>query len=142
MIGRLGFGISGRLHRNTDVAVEANYLTLVFSIKSGALMPTTNDNKSSALKEFRLEKFGRFGFSADGKRIRYTALDPADEATECKCGKPGCFAANLFPFREHIARLYRAIAACEQHDRFAHDGWDRVLYPLQMAAAIDDVHAD
>lgn len=105
-------------------------------------MPTTNDNMSSALKEFRLEKFGRFGFSADGKRIRYTALDPADEATECKCGKPGCFAANLFPFREHIARLYRAIAACEQHNRFAHDGWDRVLYPLQMAAAIDDVHAD
>ncbi len=79
---------------------------------------------------------------ADTRRSRYTALDPAKETFACRCGKPSCFFVRLQPFREHIARLYRAIAICEVEGCLKCEGWHTVLYPLQMAASIEDVLAD
>ena len=43
---------------------------------------------------------------------------------------------------EHVARLYRAIASCGWDGCFKKDGWQKVLYPLQMAASLEDVYAD
>ncbi len=97
---------------------------------------------SAFLRNYGLKEYGRFGFSRDGKRTKYTALDPATETFRCGCGKPECFAATMSPFREHIARLYRAIATCDAQNVLKNEIWRRVLYSLQMAASIEDVHAD
>lgn len=69
------------------------------------------------------------------------ALDPADEAFRCTCGRPECVMARARPFREHIAELYRTIESCQYEGALTPE-WDSILYPLQMAASIEDVHAD
>src|SRR5208283_1203098 len=107
------------------------------------LMMTDDSSDFFRVKLNLLREFGRFGFSPDGEhRLKYTALDPAKETFICNCGKPTCLFSRLQPFREHIALLYRAIAACEAEDCFKQDGWRTVLYPLQMAASLEDVYAD
>lgn len=70
-----------------------------------------------------------------------TAISPGNEAFSCSCGKPGCAFAALQPIREHIARLYRAIAACDHESQLSQD-WQAVLFPLQIAASIRDIDAD
>lgn len=75
-------------------------------------------------------------------RLRSTALDPSIETFQCDCGKPNCAFRSLYPFREHIARLYRAIASCDAEQALPGGAWQIVLYPLQMAASLEDVQAD
>jgi hypothetical protein len=90
----------------------------------------------------REPQYGRYALCEDGKwEVLYTATDPAVEMMRCTCGKPRCLAARAQPFREHIAELYRTIAACQSQGMLGH-AWDAVLYPLQMAASVEDVHAD
>jgi hypothetical protein len=46
--------------------------------------------------------------ATDGSLIpSSTAIDPADRAIRCTCGKPDCPRARLRPFRDHVAELYR-----------------------------------
>jgi hypothetical protein len=72
---------------------------------------------------------------------RYTAIDPADQAIRCTCGKPDCPRARLLPFRQHIAELHCVLSQIFQEEVAALD-WDGVLYGLRMAASIEDVVAD
>lgn len=80
-------------------------------------------------------------------RLKYTALDPAIEIFTCRCRAPDCQVRALRSFREHIARLYRAIHLCDVHALFdpapsTAEGWAAVTYPLQMAASLTDAFAD
>lgn len=85
--------------------------------------------------------------AAVGKSRGYTAIDPAKKLFDCDCGKPECQIAPLRPFREHIGVLLRAIVSCGMeellpgYDR-GDEPWPGVIYPLQMAASIEDVFAD
>jgi hypothetical protein len=86
------------------------------------------------------KSYARYLKTSDGRLVpRYTAIDPADRAIRCTCGKPDCPRARLRPFREHIAELYRVLADIFQ-DQIA--DWNGVLYGLRMAASIEDVVAD
>jgi hypothetical protein len=75
---------------------------------------------------------------------RYSAIDPADFAIKCTCGRDGCHRARLLKFREHIAELFRALRKVREEDIAVWEpsGWSSVLYALQMAASIEDVDAD
>jgi hypothetical protein len=75
---------------------------------------------------------------------RYHAIDPAEHAVVCTCGRDGCHRARLLPFREHIAELYRVIRDIHEEEIAVCDPsrWESVLYGLRMAASIDDVEAD
>ncbi|MFC5865016.1 hypothetical protein ACFPT7_22095 [Acidicapsa dinghuensis] len=83
--------------------------------------------------------------SAEGKHVtRYTAIDPADEAISCTCGKPECTRARLRPFRQHIAGLHELLSRLMSEEMAVSEssGWFGVLYGLRMAASIEDVIAD
>jgi hypothetical protein len=83
------------------------------------------------------EGYARYIRSADGTQVsRYTAIDPADEAIWCTCGKSECPRARLLPFRQHLVELHRVLS------RLADEDWGGVLYGLRMAASIEDVVAD
>ncbi len=75
---------------------------------------------------------------------RYTAIDPADVAIVCTCGRKGCHRAQLLDFREHIAELYRVLLRLNEQEAAIDDqsGWASVLYGLRMAASIEDVEAN
>lgn len=75
---------------------------------------------------------------------RFSAIDPADGAVVCTCGKPGCFRARLLPFREHIAELYRTLLQLHMEQIAVEEpcDWTGVLYGLKVAASIDDIDAD
>jgi len=86
------------------------------------------------------KSYARHLRTTDGGLIpRYTAIDPADRAIRCTCGRPDCSRARLRPFREHVAELYRVLADIFQEETA---DWDGVLYGLRMAASIEDVVAD
>lgn len=83
----------------------------------------------------------------NGPRLKYTAIDPAIDIFTCHCKKPDCQIRNLSPFREHIARLFRTVSACDVHGRFSQvsdcqHSWAAVIYSLQMAASLTDAFAD
>lgn len=90
----------------------------------------------------------RIDFGSQGApRLKYTAIDPATEIFTCHCTKPDCQVRALSPFREHIARLFRAIVACDMHGSFvqaegSQRSWLAVTYSLQMAAGLTDAFAD
>jgi hypothetical protein len=76
----------------------------------------------------------------------YTAIDPAVSVLNCACGKAECRLAPMRPMREHVAALLSAIVSSAISNVIASDSlqdpWPAVLYPLQMAASIEDVFAD
>jgi hypothetical protein len=75
---------------------------------------------------------------------RYTAIDPAELATICTCGKAKCTRARLLPFREHVARLYRLLGELMGEGFLGSysSGWMGVCHGLRLAASIDDIEAD
>ncbi|MGJ5065240.1 hypothetical protein [Bradyrhizobium oligotrophicum] len=101
-----------------------------------------NDDTNGQPTESADMRARRSFLSNDEESTPHTAFDPANETFSCRCGKPSCFSNRLQPFREHIARLYRAIAVCEAEGCLNEKGWSRVLYPLQMAASLEDIRAD
>lgn len=91
--------------------------------------------------------YGRYVEDAEGRRVlRYTAIDPGREAFACTCGRPACTRARLLPFRDHIVELHRTLVQSAYDDLCLDDdgdsSWNAVLYPLQIAASIQDVFAD
>jgi hypothetical protein len=89
--------------------------------------------------------YGRWTTDARGKSTkRFVAIEPADKAVTCTCGRPDCHRAKLLPFREHIAELYRTIWQLNDEQLHVSEScdWSSVLYGLRMAASIDDVEAD
>jgi hypothetical protein len=83
--------------------------------------------------------------SADGTLVaRYAAIDPADEAISCTCGKPECPRARLRPFRQHVVELHQLLSSLLNEEIAVSESsrWFGVLYGLRMAASIDDVVAD
>ena len=96
----------------------------------------------------RLPGLDRLTYDENGhSKLRYTAIDPAVELFTCPCGKPECQIAPLRPLRDHIGLLLRAIVSAGQEELLPNYGrgdepWPGVIYPLQMAASIEDVFAD
>jgi hypothetical protein len=88
-----------------------------------------------------MEKAASLSLGDLGLSSGKSAIHPGLETFTCRCGKPDCAFACLQPFREHIARLFRAIVSCEHENILPHD-WQAVLYPLQMAASLKDIDAD
>jgi hypothetical protein len=89
--------------------------------------------------------YARHSRSADGTEVsRYAAIDPADEAICCTCGKPECPRARLLPFREHVAELHKVLSRLVEEEMLVSksSGWMGVLYGLRMAASIEDVAAN
>lgn len=77
------------------------------------------------------------------------AIDPATELhalSACKCGKPNCRWRALRPFRQHIKRLFQAIAIKHVRERLASGdpevSWEATLFSLQMAASLEDASAN
>lgn len=78
------------------------------------------------------------------KKKRYTAIDPAQSAIVCTCGREGCHRARLLDFREHIAEIYHVLLKLHGEEIAS---WEpcrlsSVLYGLRMAASVEDVEAD
>lgn len=91
------------------------------------------------------KSYNRYTTSADGTRtLRYRAIDPADDAMRCTCGKPGCTWARFLPFRDHITRLHDALSQIASEELAVSEphGWMGALYGLRIAASIEDVEAD
>jgi hypothetical protein len=87
---------------------------------------------------------GEDGFLRQGKS---SAINPADRLFRCGCGKADCQIAPLRPLRDHMAVLLRAIVSCGMEETLpgyarGDEAWPGVIYPLQMAASIEDVVAD
>lgn len=96
----------------------------------------------------RLPGLDRLAYDEDGNAtLRYTAIDPAVQLFTCSCGKPECQIAPLRPLRDHMGLLLRAIVSAGQEELLpdyerGDEPWPGVIYPLQMAASIEDVFAD
>jgi len=91
------------------------------------------------------EGYGKYVYLSDGsRRPRYAAIDPAEYADKCTCGKPECPRNRLLPFRDHIASLHRLIGNCifGAYALSDPDDWMAVQFPLLMAASISDVEVD
>lgn len=75
---------------------------------------------------------------------RYSAIDPAETAVRCTCGRAECHRGRLLPIREHVAELYRVILKIDEEEIAVCEPshWASVLYALRMAASIEDVEAD
>jgi hypothetical protein len=90
----------------------------------------------------------RLEWTTEGRpKLAYTAIDPAQQLFSCKCGKPTCVLGRLRPFRDHIRRLYRAIAVATELQHLprisdSEEGWQATLFSLQMAASVEDAFAD
>ncbi|WP_316162439.1 hypothetical protein [Bradyrhizobium sp. SZCCHNRI20481] len=82
----------------------------------------------------------------DAPKLAYRAIDPATQFFECRCGKPDCALSRLRPFREHIKALYESLSDAIHLGRLKseqpEEGWEGVLFALQMAASIEDAFAD
>jgi hypothetical protein len=84
------------------------------------------------------------------KNDRNRALEPATEVFSCRCDKPECEMRRLVSFRDHMAYLFNALVECEGEGLLlpftAPDGsvhtWREVNYPIQMAAALEEVTVD
>ena len=76
--------------------------------------------------------------ATDGRLVaRYTAIDPADRAIRCTCGKPECARARLRPFREHVAELYRVLGVgvqmtLDRQDTYTAFNRDRAALEQQL----------
>lgn len=75
---------------------------------------------------------------------RYTAIDPAQFAIVCTCGRKDCYRVRLLDFREHVAELYRVLLKLHDEEIASWEPcrWSSVLYALRMAASIEDVEAN
>lgn len=78
--------------------------------------------------------------------MSFTAIDPATEVFKCRCGRPACQMRRLRPFREHIKRLFQAIAVANQLELLTSQDpevdWDAILFSLQMAASLENASAN
>ncbi len=75
---------------------------------------------------------------------RYTAIDPAEHAITCTCGKATCTRARLLPFRDHVAKLYQVLGVLIDESILdsSSSGWSGVRHCLRLAASIDDIEAN
>lgn len=89
--------------------------------------------------------FGRWMTNERGDLAkRFVAVEAADKAIACTCGKPDCHRARLLPFRDHVSELYRVVRRLSEGQSLGCEpcAWSSVLYGLRMAASIEDVDAD
>lgn len=100
------------------------------------------DRHAGAAGSWESDGYGRWIHGREGRRRRYTAIDPGGQAFRCTCGKADCPRARLLPFRDHLAELYRVLGAFGYGADILSGGWESVRFALRLAASISDVDAD